>query len=507
MYRHSRLALAAFVVTIALTACGAEDKQASPRAPAAEVPLETPAAKAPPADGPSPAKPATPPASSAIGKIDALEGEVHVVDSRGARRVQAGTEVLEGDTVRVGPDAWALLAMADGATLTVRSDSELRLDTYRYAPDGEASENSAAISLAKGALRSITGYIGQVNPVAYKVTTPTATIGIRGTDHEPAYYPPAPPGVKQDHAPGTYDKVNEGETVIRRPAGEVVVRRGQTAFAHQDIKIRPQVLAKPPVFYQQHAQLDTRAADRRAEFRRVFEQQREQQRERRLQERRQQDAQKKAQEPRLDRKAPAQQDQQKDLRQQQRDDQKKKQDERKAQQDKERTDRKAQQDKERADRQKKGTSAANEKKAAKDEKKAPLPPSVAERIKGMQGGDRTATQTPKQQQQSDQRQQSQQRTTPQQRQQSGQETPRQQRRQQDEQPARNPLQEQIERLQQRQQPAQPQRQQQQRQQEAEARQQQRQQEAEARQQQRQQQQQNQRQQRQDRRDQDRDRPR
>ena len=46
---------------------------------------------------------------------------------------------------RLGANAWALLAMSDGATMTVRSETEMRLDNYRYAPDGDASENSVAV--------------------------------------------------------------------------------------------------------------------------------------------------------------------------------------------------------------------------------------------------------------------------------------------------------------------------------------------------------------------------
>ena len=59
-----------------------------------------------------------------------------------------------------------------------------------YDVAGAASDNRSALSLLKGAMRAITGYIGRSNRDGYRIETPTATIGIRGTDHEPAYYPP-----------------------------------------------------------------------------------------------------------------------------------------------------------------------------------------------------------------------------------------------------------------------------------------------------------------------------
>ena len=222
------------------------------------------------------------PLFAAVGTLDSLEGEVHVVSATADRAAKAGMEVNEGDTVKTGANAWALLAMSDGASMTLRQNSQLRLDTYRYDPDGEAAKNSSVLSLVKGAFRSITGYIGRSNRDGYRINTPTATIGIRGTDHEPAYYPPPGPGEKLDHEPGTYDKVNDGESFIRNPKGEIAVRRGQYAFVHHDRNFAPRLLTRPPAFYQRHAAVDRRAAVRRQEFHRNFEERHQ----RRLQERR-----------------------------------------------------------------------------------------------------------------------------------------------------------------------------------------------------------------------------
>jgi DNA segregation ATPase FtsK/SpoIIIE-like protein len=423
-------AFAAALVVIGLTACGkSEDKPASPSAPAST----TPSGKAPK----SPAGvPGTTPASMAIGRIDALDGDVRIVGATGERRAQTGTQIEEGDTVKIGADAWALLGMSDGASVTVRPDSELRFDRYRYAPDGEASLNSAVMSLARGAFRSITGYIGRTNRSGYQIRTPTATIGIRGTDHEPAYYPPPVPGGKSDRAPGTYDKVNEGETVIRRPTGEVSVKRGQTAFAHNDIKIRPRLLPTPPAFYQQHAQVDRKVAVRRTEFHRQFEQQQQ-----RLQQERKQQQQrtlKKEQEQRKDskqleqRKDKKQLEERKDKKQlEERKDKKqleerkdKKQQDQKGKQQKqaEQKDRKQAEQRDRKQADQKGKKPQDQKKQpeqkAKDEKKMTLPPSVAERIKNMQRGDKSTSPTPQQSlpQQQRQQPQQQQRQQPQQQQ-------------------------------------------------------------------------------------------
>lgn len=211
----------------------------------------------------------------AVGKLDSFEGDVRIASRSGERAAQAGLVLEEGDTIHAGAGAWALLAMTDGATVTVRPNTQMRIDAYRHVSDGAVKRNRSVITLVQGALRVITGLIGQFNRTGYSIVTPTGTIGIRGTDHEPAYYPPGDAD-RAGHPPGTYDKVNSGETFIRNARGVVYVRAGQAAFAHDSARLAPQTLARPPEFYQQHAAIDQRAAPRRTEIQRRFERERQQ---------------------------------------------------------------------------------------------------------------------------------------------------------------------------------------------------------------------------------------
>jgi len=133
------------------------------------------------------------------------------------------------------------------------------------------ADNGRALSLLKGTLRAVTGSIVRSNGEGYRIVTPTATIGVRGTAHEPAYYPPAAPGKRIDHEPGTYDKVNDGASCIRNPRGEVDIKPGQQAFVHHNRRVSPRLLSRAPAFYRRHAEIDRRAEAHRAEFHRVFE--------------------------------------------------------------------------------------------------------------------------------------------------------------------------------------------------------------------------------------------
>jgi len=214
------------------------------------------------------------PLFAGAGKIDSFEGEVRITSKSGERAAEAGLDLKEGDAIRTGANAWVLLEMNDGATITVRPGTQTRIETYHYAPDGAASENRSAISIVKGALRVITGMIGQTNRQGYSISTPTATIGIRGTDHEPSYYPPGDADLA-GQSPGTYDKVNAGETVIRNPQGEVAVQPGRSAFVQHNPGVAPQLLTREPTFYLRHAKFDKPVATRRTEIHHRIERERQ----------------------------------------------------------------------------------------------------------------------------------------------------------------------------------------------------------------------------------------
>jgi len=64
----------------------------------------------------------------------------------------------------------------DGTSLTVAPNSSLTIDEYVYA--GRQTAGSLSLSLAKGAVRFVSG---RMTSDSYKVQTQVATIGVRGT--------------------------------------------------------------------------------------------------------------------------------------------------------------------------------------------------------------------------------------------------------------------------------------------------------------------------------------
>ena len=187
-------------------------------------------------------------ASIDAGQVQFAIGDSRALGAAGAERVLSkGDTVFEGETVITGKNAAVQLRMVDKAIIAVRPNSRLKIDLYRF--DGKRDDSERAVlHLIKGAIRSITGLIGHANKQNYKIKTETANIGIRGTDHEPAYLLPVAAGNAAAGAPGTYDKVNTGGTYIATPWGRVDVSPNQVGFASSEPGSIPVLLDGVPGF-------------------------------------------------------------------------------------------------------------------------------------------------------------------------------------------------------------------------------------------------------------------
>lgn len=192
-------------------------------------------------------------AFAAAGKIQFTAGEAKIQNAKQVERLaKKGEEVDQGDTIVTGANGSVQVALADGGLLAVRPNTQMRIDAYAYSGKADDKNNKSFFSLARGAFRSITGAIGKNNKEAYRVETPGATMGIRGTDHEPAVILPPPPGLPplppDAPRPGTYDRVNSGQTFIQTPGGFILINPNQAGFAPAGGGA-PVILPNVPSFY------------------------------------------------------------------------------------------------------------------------------------------------------------------------------------------------------------------------------------------------------------------
>src|SRR2546427_246674 len=188
--------------------------------------------------------------SSDAGKFLSVFGDVRVISRDGApRAAQREAEFREGESIITGAGALAQLRMFDGALMSVRGDTEIKLERFSYA--GEQDRNASFLmSVLKGGLRTITGAIGRQNRERYRITTATVTIGVRGTDFEIVHVP-LQAGSREVPA-GTYDRVFEGVTSMENRAGVMLlVSRDQTAFAALQGTTPPVLVAPPAALFGQ----------------------------------------------------------------------------------------------------------------------------------------------------------------------------------------------------------------------------------------------------------------
>lgn len=167
--------------------------------------------------------------AAVAGHVQFVYGAAQLTTEAGKTRViEKGDAVYEGDTLTTAPTASAQVRMEDGGFIAVRPDSKLKFDTFKFDGHQDGSERSF-FSLFKGGLRAITGLIGKINKADYHISTPSGTIGIRGTDHETVVVVPGSPLALL--APvGTYNKVNLGETTLTTNKGTISILPNQMGF-------------------------------------------------------------------------------------------------------------------------------------------------------------------------------------------------------------------------------------------------------------------------------------
>ena len=197
------------------------------------------------------------------GKVYSISGDATArFPGEPARPLTKGAAVCEGDLLATGPSTQIQLQMADNGTLIIRPRTELKLDTFSYARNQPGKEQFL-VSLITGGLRAITGLIGHDRKEDYAIKTPTATIGIRGTDHEVFHIPTEGLETARLAEAGTYNRVISGGTVLKTAGGSLLLHPNEIGFAPISgaspflIKSLPKVFSGMPVQVRQ-AMLDAR---------------------------------------------------------------------------------------------------------------------------------------------------------------------------------------------------------------------------------------------------------
>lgn len=119
--------------------------------------------------------------TAAVGTVAQLQGVANVTRAAGTVALQLNAPVYSDDLLETDANAKILVQFTDGTKLTLGPSAEVLIDEFVFNPNGGA--NNAALRVTAGAMRLVAGAVERVGGAqAINVTTPVATIGIRGTD-------------------------------------------------------------------------------------------------------------------------------------------------------------------------------------------------------------------------------------------------------------------------------------------------------------------------------------
>ncbi len=191
---------------------------------ALEAPKAVPAASAPSS---APTLPAAAKADGpAAGTVQKIQGQVTATRANAPVMLAAGEKVWEQDIISTAANSSVLVQLDDGAKLLVRPNT--RVELSRVVNAGALDRLSHSLELAIGAIRYVTGTVGASRPQSVRFKTPTATIGIRGTDLEIVYAPK----MRSLGQSGTYVRVNTGGVELAGSDGSTVsLNKDEQAFA------------------------------------------------------------------------------------------------------------------------------------------------------------------------------------------------------------------------------------------------------------------------------------
>ena len=114
------------------------------------------------------------------GQVVLALGDTRVGSVTGIK-VVAGLAVGESDRLETGADGHLHIRLADNGLLILRPNSSAVVTDYVFDP-ADAATTRMRITVSKGTVRSITGDWAKRNPERFRINTPVAALGVRGTD-------------------------------------------------------------------------------------------------------------------------------------------------------------------------------------------------------------------------------------------------------------------------------------------------------------------------------------
>ena len=117
--------------------------------------------------------------AQAIGKVTSVSQGATVTQANATKRLVSKADIREGDLIRTDNSGQVQIVFADRTRIVVGPASELQIEEFTQSAGEKASR--FAVQAVGGTFRFLTG---RSPKAAYELRTPTATMGIRGTEFD-----------------------------------------------------------------------------------------------------------------------------------------------------------------------------------------------------------------------------------------------------------------------------------------------------------------------------------
>ena len=141
-------------------------------------------------------------ATASVGTVTLTIGVSQVVRGNQTLPLSKGSAIDVGDRIETTDSGHVHIRFVDGARVSVRPDSVLRVEAYQYDPQ-HPDQSAVKFDLEKGVARAISGDAAHQAHDRFRLNTPLVAIGVRGTDF-----------TTQAGAASTVVVVNQGAIVL-----------------------------------------------------------------------------------------------------------------------------------------------------------------------------------------------------------------------------------------------------------------------------------------------------
>jgi hypothetical protein len=115
-----------------------------------------------------------------VGLVKVSRGNVQIERNGAKIPAPVGAAVQTSDVIVTGGDGSAGITFTDNSLVSVGPNSVFAIDKYRFDTTTHAGEFEG--SLKKGRLAAISGKMVKASPESMKIRTPSAIMGVRGTE-------------------------------------------------------------------------------------------------------------------------------------------------------------------------------------------------------------------------------------------------------------------------------------------------------------------------------------